>query len=217
MTRYKSSNKTKKLPNEAFHRIGEERRSPPGELHVMAQGIMMKKHKLLKKSLLLASAAGLIGLILCAVYIQNDTSLDSLQKVTAQTISSELPEQIKIGVIGDSWVAGQKLDRAIEQAVAASGFENAVSSSGHPGAKSRQIYRNLFLETATKNSSNAMFIDEDLDYLVIVAGVNDSGYCQLNCVNSFSCFNWGKLGRTFPIFVDLQLNSIFNDINARRR
>lgn len=25
----------KELPNEAFHRIGEERRSPPGELAVM--------------------------------------------------------------------------------------------------------------------------------------------------------------------------------------
>jgi lysophospholipase L1-like esterase len=149
---------------------------------VMPQGNMMKKHKLLKKFLLLVAATGLIGLILCAVYIQNDTSLDSLREVTAQTTSRKLPEQIKIGVIGDSWVAGQKLDRAIEQAVAASGFKTAVLSSGHPGAKSRQIYRNLFLEKASKNSSNALFMDEDLDYLVVVAGVNDSA---------------GHIGKTF--------------------
>jgi len=135
---------------------------------------MMKKYKLLKTSLLFVAATGLIGLILCAVHIQNDTSLDSFQEVTAQTTSRESREQIKIGVIGDSWVAFQKLDRAIEQTVAALGFEMAVLSSGHPGARSRQIYRNLFLEKATKNSSNALFMDENLDYLVVVAGVNDS-------------------------------------------
>jgi len=143
----------------------------------MPQGNMMKKSKLLKKALLLVAVTGLISLILCAVYIQNDTSLDSFQKVPAQSTQSALPEEIKIGVIGDSWVAGQKLDRAIEQTMATSGFQTVVLSSGHPGAKSRQIFRNLFLEKAVENSSNALFMDEDLDYLVVVAGVNDSaGY-----------------------------------------
>ena len=148
----------------------------------MPQGNMMKINKLLKKTLLLVAATGLIGLIFSAVYIQNDTSLDSFQEVTAQTTSRELPEQIKIGVIGDSWVAGQKLDIAIEETMIGSGFQTEIISSGHPGAKSRQIYRNLFLEKADKNSSNALFMDEDLDYLVVVAGVNDSA---------------GRIGKTF--------------------
>lgn len=134
----------------------------------------MRKYKLLKKILLVVLSAGLVSLILCLVYIQSDTSLDSPEIVTRQTPSSELPNQIKIGVIGDSWVAGQKLDRAIEQTIAASGFKTVVLSSGHPGAKSRQIYRNLFVEKVVKNSSNALFMDENLDYLVVVAGVNDS-------------------------------------------
>ncbi len=134
----------------------------------------MRKYKLLKKALLVVAAAGLIGLILCALYIHNDTSLDSFKEVPARTTSSELPEQLKIGVIGDSWVAGQKLDRAVEQTVATSGFETVVLSSGHPGAKSRQIYRSLFLERGDEKSSNALFMDDDLDYLVVVAGVNDS-------------------------------------------
>ena len=72
----------------------------------MPQGNMMRNYKLLKKALLVVAATGLIGLILCAVYIQKDTSLDSLQRVSARTTSSELDEQVKIGVIGDSWVAG---------------------------------------------------------------------------------------------------------------
>lgn len=148
----------------------------------MPQGNMMRNYKLLKKALLVVAATGLIGLILCAVYIQKDTSLDSLQRVSARTTSSELDEQVKIGVIGDSWVAGQKLDRAIEETVTTSGFETVVLSSGHPGAKSRQIYRNLFLERGDKNSSNALFLDDDLDYLVVVAGVNDSA---------------GHIGKTF--------------------
>jgi lysophospholipase L1-like esterase len=141
---------------------------------VMPQRDTMKTYNRLKKVLLLILAAGLVGLILCAVYIQSDTLLDSPQIVTTQTASSELHDQIQIGVIGDSWVAGQKLDRPIEQTIAASGLKTVVLSSGHPGAKSRQIYRNLFLEKDVKNSSNALFMDEDLDYLVVVAGVNDS-------------------------------------------
>jgi len=142
----------------------------------------MKKYKLLKKLLLLVTASGLIGLILYAVYIHKDTSLDSFEAVPARATSSELSGQLKIGVIGDSWVAGQKLDRAIEQTVANSGFETVVLSSGHPGAKSRQIYRSLFLERGDINSSNALFMDDDLDYLVVVAGVNDSA---------------GHIGKTF--------------------
>ncbi|AQQ09862.1 hypothetical protein L21SP3_01681 [Sedimentisphaera cyanobacteriorum] len=134
----------------------------------------MRNTKLLKKALLLVVATGLIGLIICAVYIHKDTSLDSLSEIPARATSSGLSGQLKIGVIGDSWVARQKLDYAIESTVAESGFETVVLSSGHPGAKSRQIYRNLFLESGNKNSSNALFMDDDLDYLVVVAGVNDS-------------------------------------------
>lgn len=142
----------------------------------------MREYKLLKKFLLIVAGTGLIGLLLCTGYIQNDTSLDSFQEVPAQTTSSEWPEQIRIGVIGDSWVAGQKLDRAIEQTMAASGLETVVLSSGHPGAKSRQIYRDLFLERNVEHSSNSLLMDKDLDFLVVVAGVNDSA---------------GHIGKTF--------------------
>lgn len=135
---------------------------------------MMRNSKLLKKALLVVAATGLIGFILCAVYIHKNTSLDSLAEIPARATSNGPPGQLKIGVIGDSWVAGQKLDSAIEQTVTDSGFETVVLSSGHPGAKSRQIYRNLFLESGDINSSNALFMDDDLDYLVVVAGVNDS-------------------------------------------
>lgn len=141
---------------------------------ILAQNKMMKTPKLLKKLLFLGVAAGLIGLVLCSVYISNETSLDSPQKVTPMAASSEFDEPIKIGVIGDSWVAGMKLDAAIEQAMGKSGCEVAVLSSGHPGAKSRQIYRNLFSEATNDYSSKGIFLDESLDYLVVVAGVNDT-------------------------------------------
>ena len=95
---------------------------------------------------------------------------------------SDQDESVKIGVIGDSWVAGQKLDLAIKQTMTVSGVKTEIVSSGHPGAKSRQIYRDLFLERNVEHSSNSLLMDNDLDFLVVVAGVNDSA---------------GHIGKTF--------------------
>jgi len=147
-----------------------------------AKGNMMSKFKLLKNFLIGIAVIGLIGVLLCAAYIQQDTSLDRLSDISIRTAPSGWAEHIKIGVIGDSWVAGNKLDQAIEQTMTTSGFKTEVVSSGHPGAKSRQIYRDLFLEKDVEYSSNGLFMDNDLDYLVIVAGVNDTA---------------GHIGKTF--------------------
>ena len=142
----------------------------------------MKKFKLLKKVLIGTAVIGLIGVLLFVVYIRNDTSLDKFNNVPMRSVPSDQGESLKIGVIGDSWVAGQKLDLAVEQTMTGSGFKTEVVSSGHPGAKSRQIYRDLFLEGNVEHSSNSLLMDKDLDFLVVVAGVNDSA---------------GHIGKTF--------------------
>ena len=48
--------------------------------------------------------------------------------------------------------------------------------------------------------------------IIYTRGYSTGRYCQAFCVNSLST---GKLGLTFPIRFDLQLNSIFKEINAR--
>jgi hypothetical protein len=51
---------------------------------------------------------------------------------------------LTIGIIGDSWVAGEKLDSLLHNGLLEKGFKNKIISSGHPGAKSKLIYQNLF-------------------------------------------------------------------------
>ena len=60
---------------------------------------------------------------------------------------------LTVGIIGDSWVAGQKLDSLLHQELLKNGIENRIISSGHPGAKSKLIYQNLFKDKKNKHSS----------------------------------------------------------------
>ena len=135
----------------------------------------MNKYSLLKKSIIGIVAISLLCIGLSAGYIIRDTSLDHQHIIQKRTVPDNWAEHIKIGVIGDSWVYGKKLDHAIEESMMTSGIPAEVVSSGHPGAKSRQIYRNLLNDKQSDAySSNKILMDEDVDFLVVVAGVNDT-------------------------------------------
>ena len=123
----------------------------------------MNKSKILKRSAAGISIVGLICLCLCVDYIRKGRSFDDAADIAAHALPDDWAENIKIGVIGDSWVAGQKLDQPIKQALLASGVEVEVVSSGQPGSKSRQIYRNLLASKQDKYSSSDILLDEDVD------------------------------------------------------
>jgi len=80
---------------------------------------------------------------------------------------------LTIGVIGDSWVAGKKLDSLLHNAFLDRGIESKIISSGRPGAKSKFIYQNLFKETSEEYSSR-FIIESNPDYCIVIAGVNDA-------------------------------------------
>ncbi|MCO5234792.1 MAG: SGNH/GDSL hydrolase family protein [Chitinophagaceae bacterium] len=82
-------------------------------------------------------------------------------------------DTLTIGVIGDSWVAGGKLDSILHFELLEKGFENKVLSSGSPGAKSRLIYQNIFKEDGEDRSSK-FIVEKDPDYCIVLAGVNDA-------------------------------------------
>lgn len=109
-----------------------------------------------------------------AYYIMADRYFESHADIQPRYVVEDWGANVKIGIIGDSWVAGQKIDQAVQDALAASGISATVISSGHPGAKSRQIYQDMIAKEVTPFSSNHILMDEDLDYLVVVAGVNDT-------------------------------------------
>jgi hypothetical protein len=80
---------------------------------------------------------------------------------------------LTIGIIGDSWVAGGKLDSLLHNELLEKGFKNQIISSGHPGAKSKLIYQNLFEESTNEHSSK-FIIENNPDYCIVIAGVNDA-------------------------------------------
>ena len=80
---------------------------------------------------------------------------------------------LTIGIIGDSWVAGGKLDSLLHNGLLEKGFKNKILSSGHPGAKSKLIYQNLFEGKGNEHSSKFL-IENRPDYCIVIAGVNDA-------------------------------------------
>lgn len=75
----------------------------------------------------------------------------------------------KIGLIGDSWVAYQKLDKYISTSFSKRGIDVEVESIGFPGSKSKEI-----LEQFQSKEVMSLLKDKSIEYIVIIAGVNDS-------------------------------------------
>lgn len=80
---------------------------------------------------------------------------------------------LTVGIIGDSWVAGGKLDTILYNDLFSKGLKSTIISSGHPGAKTKLIYQNLFKEENEEYSSK-FILEERPDYCIIIAGINDA-------------------------------------------
>jgi hypothetical protein len=80
---------------------------------------------------------------------------------------------LTIGIIGDSWVVGHKLDTILFNDLVSYGLNCKVISSGHPGANTKSIYKNLYKKNDREFSSK-FIIEEKPDYCIIIAGVNDA-------------------------------------------
>jgi hypothetical protein len=102
------------------------------------------------------------------IYIGIERGFDPVYELTYTPNKSLKSDPIMIGVFGDSWVAGEKLDAILTAKLSEQGLRCKVLSSGHPGANSRQVYRNLI------RNQCEMIRTSNLRYLVLVAGVNDT-------------------------------------------
>lgn len=98
------------------------------------------------------------------------------------SFSSELPfypvserddSLFVVGIIGDSWVADGVLDTLLNQEFALAGKNVSVVSSGHPGAKTKLIYQNMFKKREEERSSRYV-VERKPDYCIVIAGVNDA-------------------------------------------
>lgn len=114
------------------------------------------------------------GIVVVSNYIYKDRAFISsnINSVKAATVERN-PQYDKIGVIGDSWVAGNNLDDFIQESFKDKNIE--IISSGHSGAKSKQILQNLLsTDTSDVNSAHSILVDKNIKYIVVIAGVNDS-------------------------------------------
>ena len=88
-------------------------------------------------------------------------------------IVAEKDSVLTIGIIGDSWVEGGKLDSVIHYALLANKINNRIFSSGQAGARSKFTYRNLFKENSIPYSSK-FIIENNPDFCIVVTGTGDA-------------------------------------------
>ena len=134
--------------------------------------------------LVLAGGVAILAIAFATLlaYIRIERALDPLPQLAYRVPASHETNRILVGIVGDSWVAGEKLNSTLANALSGRGIDCRVLSSGHPGANSRQVYRNLnstalgqkLGETREKLSAQSILNDPGLHYLVILAGVNDT-------------------------------------------
>lgn len=144
---------------------------------IYIKGEIQLKSKFLKKALITLSALVIICLIAVTTYIVNDRKMLPATETSSVSVvpqSIENYDNLKIAIIGDSWVAGEKLDAAIEEEILSYGINSDVVSYGHPGANSNQILYNLISDGTNPNSSNSLLSDESIQYVFVIAGVNDT-------------------------------------------
>ncbi len=82
-------------------------------------------------------------------------------------------DTLLIGIVGDSWVSGHKLDTILFNNFRKNILDCRIISFGEAGASSGLIYRNMFKDASDPFSSNSVFYS-NLKYCIIIAGVNDA-------------------------------------------
>lgn len=131
----------------------------------------MRKNMLFLYIILLVAVLGLATVV---AYVIHDRSFDACIDIVKRNKPENVKTRIKIAIIGDSWVTDRKLDAAVADGLSVAGIPADVVSSGQPGAVSRDVYRNLTSETATPYSSRHFLMDGGIDYMVVLAGANDT-------------------------------------------
>jgi hypothetical protein len=124
------------------------------------------------RRLKLASIGAAVIVILFSGWYLLDRFSNS-RKLPYFTVASGRDSTLTIGIIGDSWVAEEKLDSILHYGLLESKITNSIISSGHPGAKSKIIYQNLF-GLNDKSHSSKFILEKRPEYCIVIAGVNDA-------------------------------------------
>ncbi len=114
----------------------------------------------------------LISLLISVLYLYNRFSIahENLKSPILETVNDT---SLTIGIIGDSWVAAGNLDPFVKNSLRQNGRKCTVYSRGLGGAKTKQVYMNLF--APERDFFSTAFIKEkQVKYCIVSCGVNDS-------------------------------------------
>jgi lysophospholipase L1-like esterase len=109
-------------------------------------------------------------IILLYFYNRFSIATENTQSNTLEPLNNN---ELTVGIIGDSWVAGGVMDEPLKAAFKKIHLDATILSSGLGGAKTKQVYRKLF--AGEKDVFSSQFIKKrQVRYCVVSCGVNDS-------------------------------------------
>jgi len=124
-----------------------------------------------KKTLAVVACLFALFLIFASWYFYDRFSY--AKPLPMYSVSKAKDSVLTIGIIGDSWVFEKKLDSFLKSDLLKNTVNARIISCGHPGAKTKIIYQNLFADNLSANSSK-FIIENRPDYCIVVTGVNDA-------------------------------------------
>lgn len=92
---------------------------------------------------LFLGAAILLLSVLAAISAYVSSSLSISDPWNRQCIPTTTTDEHLVAVIGDSWIAGGKLDSGLHYGITENGLRARVKTTGHPGARSKLIFENF--------------------------------------------------------------------------
>ncbi|MFW5657800.1 MAG: SGNH/GDSL hydrolase family protein [Bacteroidota bacterium] len=120
----------------------------------------------------IGTALFVIFILIILVYLFNRFSLAKHHPYYELPTNKD-DASLTIGIIGDSWVSGNMLDSFLSDHLQKHNLDANILSSGHPGAKTKLIYQNLYKESHEEYSSRFV-IAQQPEYGLVVGGVNDA-------------------------------------------
>ena len=114
----------------------------------------------------------LISLLLSVLYLYNRFSI-AHENLRSPILEPNNDTTLTIGIIGDSWVAAGNMDAFIKNSLRQNGKRCVIYSTGLGGAKTKQVYMNLF--APDRDFFSSAFIKlKQVKYCIVCCGVNDS-------------------------------------------
>lgn len=114
----------------------------------------------------------LISLLISVLYLYNRFSI-AHENLKSPILEPNNDTTLTVGIIGDSWVAAGNMDAFIKNSLRQNGKRCVIYSSGLGGAKTKQVYMNLF--APDRDFFSTAFIKlKQVKYCIVCCGVNDS-------------------------------------------